>query len=266
MSQTELFPPFPAPRAAESSDDRVRGLLRRARESPDSDHSRRIRHEVVVEHLGVARSLARRYYGRGIENDDLQQVAYLGLVKAVARCDPDLCAGFLQYAVPTVVGELKRHFRDSGWTIRPTRRIQELYALVIAARAELGQTLGHEPGTVEIAEHIGAQQPLVREAMEAAQFLQPMSLDAGIGLDVLNAAGEHPDADRERLEAITVMSPAVATLTERQKLILHYRFYDEMTQSQIGRRLGLSQMQVSRLLHDILARMRVLIGEPGAVN
>jgi len=247
----------PRQRAFSDQAARTHRLLQEAKASADPAHVRAIHDQVVTENIGVARSLAGRYRNRGVEQDDLEQIACLGLIKAVAGCDPDLCESFLQYAVPTILGELKRHFRDKGWAIRPTRRIQELHAAVTTARAELTHILGREPVEAEIAALIGSDEASVREAMMASRLVQADSLDA-----IAEAGTSFPQAvpdagdQYDQIENALTLSPAVATLTDRDRQILRMRFLDGLTQSEIGAQLSLSQMHVSRLLRDILAKLR----------
>ena len=244
---------------------RTTELLREAMAQTDAKRRQEIHDRIVVDHLGVARSLAARYRGKGIESDDLVQVANLGLVKAVAGCDPDRCEEFLQYAVPTIVGELKRHFRDRGWAVRPTRRIQELHAAVGTARSDLIQTLGREPSEDEVALRVGTDTASVREASSAGQYLRIASLDAltasGVGReDVGGRTEDGPD----RIENSLIIRPAVAALSERERRLVVLRFVEGRTQAEIGKDLGLSQMHISRLLRDVLKKLRETL-EPAAL-
>lgn len=247
----------PQQRAFSEQSLRTHRLLQEAKECTDPARVRELHDQVVTENIGVARSLAGRYRGKGVEQDDLEQIACLGLIKAVAGCDPDLCESFLQYAVPTILGELKRHFRDKGWAIRPTRRIQELHAAVTAARSELTQMLGREPVEAELVALTGADEASIREAMMAGKLVQADSLDA-----ITEAGAPFPQSSTEsvdqydQIENALTLSPAVATLTDRDRQILRMRFLEGLTQSEIGAALSLSQMHVSRLLRDILAKLR----------
>lgn len=232
-------------------------LLREAAETTDLLHRKEIHEQVILDHVGIARSLAGRYRGRGIDMDDLTQVAYLGLVKAVAGCNPERCDEFLQYAVPTIVGEIKRHFRDRGWAVRPTRRIQELHAAVGAAQAELIQTLGREPSEAEVAALVGSDAASIREAAQAGQYLRIASLDALADSGVTFDRGCSTSAERQDwIEDCVMIRPLVARLSERERQLVGLRFVDGRTQAEIGEELGLSQMHISRLLRDVLAKLR----------
>ena len=237
--------------------ERTMDLLREAKNCADSRQVKRIHDQIVLEHISIARSLARRYFNRGVELDDLNQIASMGLVKAVAGCDPDRCEVFLQYAVPTIMGELKRHFRDKSWTVRPTRRIQELHAAVTAARTDLTHALGREPSELELATATGSDEASVREAIEASRYLRAESLDAALDAGTPMSNATSSDLEQQvQVETALALNPAVSGLSDRERVILQRRFFDGYTQSEIGLELGLSQMHVSRLLRDILAKLR----------
>jgi RNA polymerase sigma-B factor len=215
--------------------------------------------EVVLINRGVAESVASRYRDRGVSRDDLNQVAYLGLVKAAARFDQDTKNDFLTFAVPTIRGEVLRHFRDSGWAIRPPRRVQELQWRVNQTIRELEQELGREPKDSEIIAAAGTTYEEYVEAIEAFGCFTPTSLDQPAGLDSDTGIGELiPDEspDHEAAEARTVLAPVVRRLSERDRRILKLRFLDDMTQAEIGADLGVTQMQVSRLLGRIMDDLR----------
>lgn len=208
--------------------------------------------------MPLARQLANRYRNRGIPLDDLQQVAYLGLVKAVHGFKPETGREFLGYAVPTIRGELRKHFRDAGWTVRPPRRIQELQAQVWSVEADLTQELHRSPRPAEIAERLGVNVEDVVEACSADGCFTPSSLDApsvGATTPLADRQGEE-DHGFETSEAKVMLAPVVRELGERDRKILELRFFRGWTQQQIGEEVGVTQMQVSRLLSRILNDLR----------
>jgi RNA polymerase sigma-B factor len=221
------------------------------------------RDELIERFMPLARQLARRYQRANEPLDDLIQVASIGLVKAVDRFDIDRGVAFSSYAVPTILGELKRYFRDAGWAVHVPRGIQERAMQVDRALKELGGRLGRSPSVDEVAEHLGAEVEDVLAAMEAGQAYEAVSLDAHRG------AGE-PDSDTfadsigiedERFEMIeygATIAPTLNALPKRDQVVLHLRFVEDMTQSQIAERIGVSQMQVSRLIRRALARLRAV--------
>jgi len=238
-------------------------LLMRARASSGAARTR-YENEVVSINLPVARDIARSYRGRGIADDDLDQVASLGLVKAVRAFDPTLGDDFLSFAVPTLRGELRRHFRDAGWTVRPPRSVQETQAAVVSAEAELSQRLGRQPDVAEIAAHLGLSVPLVRDALSADGCYAPVSLDAPRPTTEESPVARLGDVDPAfaSTEARLAVLPLLVGLGERERTIVGMRFFDNRTQSEIGDAVGVSQEQVSRLLAGILARLREALEEP----
>jgi RNA polymerase sigma-B factor len=221
------------------------------------------RDALIQEHLSIARSMASRYRNRGIELDDLEQVALLGLTKAAQRFDPDAGHDFLSYAVPTIRGELRRHFRDIGWAVRPPRRIQELQARIAAAQEELGSRLSRSPRPSEVAEHLGAPLDDVVEALAADGCFSPTSLDAPVGDGASTLGDLMPGEEREvaQAEARIVLAPVVRRLSPRDRRIVHLRFFEERTQQEIATSIGLTQAQVSRVLTRILADLRGALGD-----
>jgi RNA polymerase sigma-B factor len=220
---------------------------------------RRIHDDVVVDYLGVAETIARRYSNGTQDWHDIRQVAYLGLVKAARRFDPDRGDDFVSFAVPTISGEIKRHLRDHGWFVRPPRPIQELTTAIARAVPVMLQDLGRQPSPEEIAERIGRGAPEVTAALGAAEGMRPVSLDApgrdGDGRTVGDAVGAMDDR-LEHAEVMAEVSAACRRLTSRDRRILYLRFYEERTQQEIASELGVTQMQVSRLLTRILAALR----------
>ncbi|WP_210651621.1 SigB/SigF/SigG family RNA polymerase sigma factor [Nocardioides sp. SYSU D00065] len=220
--------------------------------------------DLITAHLAAARSMAARYRNRGIELDDLEQVALLGLTKAAHRFDPDIGHDFMSYAAPTIRGEIRRHFRDAGWTIRPPRRVQELQARITTASDDLALTLGRSPRPSEVAAHLGAELTDVVEALAADGCFTPTSLDATVGEDTTSLGdflGEH-DREFQRAEAQVVLHPLVRRLSPRDRRIVHLRFYEDRTQQEIAQAVGLTQAQVSRLLTRILAELRAELADP----
>ncbi len=218
-----------------------------------------LREQLVAAHLGLAEYLARRFANRGEALDDLVQVASLGLIKAVDRFDPERGVEFSTYATHTIVGELKRHFRDKGWAIRAPRRMQELYLRLGKVVATLGQELGRSPTISELAAEVQVSEEEVLEALEAGQAYRSTSLDAPTGNDegetLATRLGEE-DPSLEDAESRATLSPLLAQLPPRERLILHLRFFEGLTQSEIATRLGISQMHVSRLLARSVAQLR----------
>jgi RNA polymerase sigma-B factor len=220
----------------------------------------RLRAELVEAHMGLAEYLARRFSNRGEPLDDLVQVASLGLLKALDRFEPERGFQFATYATHTITGELKRHFRDKGWAIRVPRRIQELHLQLGEIVASLSQDLGRSPTISEIAHQAGVSDEEVLEAIEAGQAYRFTSIDAPTGSDdgglTLSAQLGGVDQKLDDVDQRLSLSPLIAELPRRQQLILHYRFFEGLTQSEIARRLDISQMHVSRLLARSLTWLR----------
>jgi RNA polymerase sigma-B factor len=216
-----------------------------------------LREQLVEDHLGLAHQLARRFANRGETHDDLVQVASLALINAVDRFDPDRGFEFSTFATRTVLGELKRHFRDKGWAVRAPRRVQELYLELGIAADSLAQQLGHPPTVLELAERTGASEEAVLEAMEAGQGYRTTSIDAPDRQDgtIASRLGD-VDAGFVGSEDHQVLEEALQTLPERERVILRLRFVDGLTQSEIADQIGVSQMHVSRLLTASIAHLR----------
>lgn len=243
--------------------ERTAALLAEAVVAGDTE-SRRLLDEVIVINRGVAESVASRYYDRGVDREDLRQVAYEGLTKAVRRFDPATRNDLLTFAVPTIRGELLRYFRDRGWAVRPPRRIQELQWRVNQAIEALEGELGHTPSTGEIVDRMGITEAEYREACEAFGAFQVGSLDQPVAADSTASIGDllpARDGEAAASEARLTLGPAVRALSERDRRVLHLRFFDDLTQEEIGRDLGVTQMQVSRLLGRILDTLRTEIGD-----
>jgi RNA polymerase sigma-B factor len=241
---------------------RTAALLRAADACADEGTRQEILHEAILLNLDVARSMALRYSGRGIPDEDLEQVAYAALVRAAADFDPSRSSDFLAYVVPTVRGEVKKYFRDSGWTVRPPRRIQELQAVVADARARLQQVLGRDPTPEEIAADVGEDPALVAEAATALGCFAPASLDLPVGDRSMTTLGDlvaAPSSGFDAAEARLMLWPAIRSLPARDRKILGLRFLEGLTQQEIGDELGVTQMQVSRLLSRILRDLRLAL-------
>ena len=216
-----------------------------------------LRARLVEAHLGLVHQLARRFGHRGETLDDLVQVASLALIHAVDRFDPHRGFEFGTFATRTVLGELKHHFRDKGWAVRAPRRVQELYLELGAAADELAQEFGHTPTVGELAARIGATEEAVLEAIEAGQGYRAASIDVPDRQDgSLALRLGDIDAGFAGAEDHQVLVDALATLPERERVILHLRFVGGLTQSQITGQIGVSQMHASRLLATSVARLR----------
>ena len=206
--------------------------------------------------------ITRRYRRRGLNHDDLQQAAYLGLVKAVQGFDPAFERDFLSYAVPTISGAVKRYFRDFGWTVRPPRRIQELQAEVSRASDDLSSTLGRSPRPSEVAQYLDTDLDSVIEALSADGCFTPASLDQPLGDDEgdpLSALLGGEDDELERAETRVRLAPAMRSLGVRDRRIVELRFFHGWTQQMIAEDIGVTQMQVSRLLARILTELRTQV-------
>lgn len=234
------------------------GLLRHWRKGRGREREDLIQ-KVITLNMPVAEALARRYAGRGISDDDLQQVAMAGLVAAARRFDPSQGDDFLAYAVPTIKGELRRAFRDTGWMIRPPRRLQEVQARVWAAEDELGRDLERPPTTQELAEHLDLDPGEVTEAQRINGCFAPRSLDRPLGESEDTTLGDLQGGEDPAFassEARAMLGTVVRRLPARDRRILELRFFRGWTQKQIGRELGVTQTQVSRLLTRILRDLR----------
>ncbi len=250
--------PTPAPGPGEQLAGE-RELLRRYARDP----SPAVREELVERFMPLAKRLASRYAGGAEPFDDLVQVASVGLVKSIDRFDPERGTAFSTFAVPTILGELKRHFRDRGWSIHVPREVQERILKVERALAELPARLGRAPTVADIAERLGVSDEQVLEAMHASQGHHAVSLDAPSGAspdgDEPAPLGERIGSDDlgfDTVEYGVAIGPALAEVSERDRLILHLRFVEDLTQSEIAERVGVSQMHVSRILRSTLDRLR----------
>ncbi|MEU4216432.1 SigB/SigF/SigG family RNA polymerase sigma factor [Actinoplanes sp. NPDC026623] len=218
-----------------------------------------LRDKTIEAWLPLARHLANRYTGRGEPTDDLVQTATIGLIKAVDRFDAGRGADFAGYAIPTILGEVKRHFRDRTWSIRVPRRLQELRLRITEANSTLTHTLGRPPLVADIATHLGITEEEVLEGLEGARAYNATSLSTPIGTDGHTELGDTLSDganDYDNVDLRASLGPALARLDDREQKIVTLRFYGNLTQSQIAEQLGISQMHVSRLLTKALAKLR----------
>jgi RNA polymerase sigma-B factor len=234
-------------------------------EASDAGTRAACREALVHLHLPLVDHCARRFRNRGEPFDDLLQVGTIGLLKSIDRFDLGRAVEFSTYATPTIIGEIKRHFRDKGWAIRVPRRLQELRMLISTATAELSQSLGRSPTPREIAERIEVTVEEVMEGLESANAYSTLSLDAGDssgenGGSMLDSIGEL-DVALEHIEIRESIKPLLERLPAREKQILMLRFFGGMTQSQIAAEIGVSQMHVSRLLTRTLEQLRESLNE-----
>jgi RNA polymerase sigma-B factor len=235
----------------------------------DTPESRRaqLRAMLVAGHLPVAEHIAHRFRGRGQPEEDLQQVAAVGLINAVDRFDPWRGSDFLSFAVPTITGEVRRHFRDSAWSVRVPRRLKELHQQVGHAIADLSARLGRAPRPSEIADELGISTAEVAEGLEVGAAYSAGPLPSGNGADDGEAAaalGDRLGTEDDNLaqaENRAVLYPALSQLPERERAIVIMRFFGNLTQTQIAQRVGLSQMHVSRLLTRSMDRLRGILTE-----
>ncbi|MFC8501547.1 sigma-70 family RNA polymerase sigma factor [Pedococcus sp. NPDC057267] len=280
LSPVPSEPQAPAPRPLEPSDSARREpperphhhsaahqeaeqLLLSLAGQLSSEDRRELERQVVLLTLDLADRAARRYRGRGLEFEDLRQVASLALLKAVRGFRPGRGPGFAAYAVPTISGELKRFFRDTGWAVRPPRRLQETRARVLRSEEELRQDLQREPTRDEVANAVGLDLAGLEESAEAASWFSTSSLDAPGGdhaVEVPDVSDAYADLDRS-----DALGRALDTLDARELAIVRMRYVEERTQSDIGAAIGVSQMQVSRLLAATLEHLRVTMVEADAV-
>jgi RNA polymerase sigma-B factor len=250
-------------RFAEARKRRVEGRATPA----DDDEYVQLRDELVVAHLNLVRYLAVKFANRGESLDDLIQVGTVGLLKAIDRFDLERGVEFTTYATPTIVGEIKRYFRDKGWAVKVPRRLQELNLSVNRAIEKLNVKLGHSPTVAELAEHLGVSQEDILEAQELGQAYNLLSLDtelSGEGDKKTQTLADyigHNDAGLELLEDKANLERAFDVLTRRERVILYLRFYESVSQTEIAKRLNVSQMHVSRLQQKALEKLKNVLQE-----
>ena len=247
--------------------DRTRELFRRFKQEGDAE----ARDQLIVNHINLVRFLASKFKNRGESLEDLVQVGTIGLIKAIDRFDPERGLEFTTYATPTIMGEIKRHFRDKGWSVRVPRRLQELSAKVNQASDELTNQLQRSPSVAEIAEHLGTSVDEVLEAMESSSAYSSVPLEGGGGGEedetpsiIDHYATEDPDlaASDDRI----VLEQAIADFSPREQEVVRMRFDEGLTQVEIAERLGISQVQVSRLLRRTLRRIQDKIDPEGLMH
>lgn len=257
-----------APKGKDAWDkERTRELFRLYKEKGDEE----ARGQLIVSHLNLVRFLASKFKNRGEPLDDLVQVGTIGLIKAIDRFDPERGLEFTTYATPTILGEIKRHFRDKGWSIRVPRRLQELSAKVNQATEELTVELQRSPSVEEIAAKLGVSAEEILEAMESSGAYTSVSLEAGgtseddeapALIDRLGSVDEDLDASDDRM----VIDDAIRDFSPREQEIVRMRFIDGLTQVEIAKRLGVSQVQVSRLLRRTLRKIQDKIDPEGLMR
>jgi RNA polymerase sigma-B factor len=241
-----------------------RALLRRYHEDGDLA----ARDQLIERYMSLVRSLARRYAYRGEQLDDLVQIGSIGLIKAIDRFDVDRGVELTTYATPNIIGEIKRHFRDKGWSVRVPRGLQELNVKLSKLIEEQTIELGRSPTIPELAKVAGVDEELVVEAIESGRAYSTVSLSTGGGqddegeLDPLESLGAE-EPQYEVSEDRAMLAPGFRALNERERLIIHLRFFKGLTQSQIAQQVGISQMHVSRLIRRALERIREEIGDDG---
>ncbi|MEP6799321.1 MAG: sigma-70 family RNA polymerase sigma factor [Lapillicoccus sp.] len=254
--------------SAQRTEDSTR-LLADLAATTDPDRARSLNDQIVRLNQPMAVNLAHRYSHRGVETDDLEQVAMLGLCKAVRGYVHRPGHTFAGYAVPTITGELKRYFRDHGWLVRPARRLQEVGQAARQALPECIQSLQREPTDAEVATLIGVSTQELRAARVANSSYQGLSIDAPTttsGYTWADTLADDADDPFDSIETRTSLAPALAELPSRDRTILRLRFVEELTQSEIAERIGVSQMQVSRLLARTLDRLRLKLGADPTVE
>ncbi|MGC1733869.1 MAG: SigB/SigF/SigG family RNA polymerase sigma factor [Pseudonocardiaceae bacterium] len=229
---------------------------RHAELAAEDPERQRLRDRLISGYLPVAEHLARRFAGRGEPLDDLIQVATVGLIRAVDRFDPARGSSFLSFAVPTMTGELRRYFRDHGWSTRVPRRMKDLHLAIRGTRAELSQQLGRPPRPSEIADRLGLPTPKVIEGLQAGEAYRSVSIDemfgTGEGAGTLSEFLGVRNAELDLIDDREALRPLLAGLAARDRTILALRFFRELTQAQIAEQVGLSQMYVSRVLTKTL--------------
>lgn len=227
----------------------------------DEPEFRLHRDKIVERCLPLADHIARRFDGRGEPREDLVQVARVGLVNAVSRFDVDTGSDFVSFAVPTIMGEIRRHFRDNSWSVKVPRRLKELHLRLGTATAELSQRLGRAPTATELAEELQVSRDEVVEGLVAGSSYNTLSIDTGSTTaaddthSIVDTLGDI-DAGLERIENREALRPLLNALPERERTVLVLRFFESLTQTQIAERVGISQMHVSRLLARSLSRLR----------
>lgn len=262
---TTTFPSTPvstSPYGHHTIDPQVEPLAEQYVTTSDPQTRSDLLERIVVIGMPMADAIARRYRSRGIETEDLEQVARTALVRAATRYQPGLGPGFVAFAAPSISGELKRWFRDHGWAVRPPRRLQELRSMLVDEEEQLRHALRREPLDCEIADALGVTEGDVTEVRACAAGYHTASLDApsDAGTTLADRTLVTPSAS-DWVEVRDALRWAVEGLDERQRLVLGLRFVEDLTQAQIGERIGVSQMQVSRILRTTMATLRAALAE-----
>ena len=258
------------PSAGPRKDARTRDLITTFRTTECESERDQALELVTRLHMPLARSLAHRYAGKGLDYEDLEQVAFLALLKAIHRFDLTKSTEFGAYATPTITGELRRHFRDHGWLVRPPRELQERRQLVTDTRTRLEQKLGHDPDAEELAAELQLSLESVKEAQVAATNLRPASLDATTsegGRTVIDMLDSRVDSQSDpALDESIIVRSALERLPARDQELVELRFAGDLTQAEIAELMGLSAMQVSRLLRRTLEALRVQLDAEGIAS
>lgn len=264
MAITVNSPNSSRPQAArEELSERTHELLLAAATAGPAQRQQ-ILDEVVTSHLWLAETLARRFIHRGEDEEDLRQVACTGLVEACRRFDPHQ-GSFIGFAVPTITGVLKRHFRDHGWMVRPPRPTQELASVIWRQWPSLVQDMGAVPRSQDLADELGETVDAVQQARFASRGYSASSIDLAMSRGICFSSKETDEAI-DRTEARMIVDEAVAVLDEDERQLIWLRFYEQRSQSEIAEEIGTSQMQVSRLLARLMLKMRVIIGLPDTLQ
>ncbi len=248
---------------AEWAEDETESLFRRYTATRDT----RIRDQLVMNHQNLVRFLAGKFANRGESLEDLIQVGVIGLINAVDRFDPERGTKFSTYATPTIVGEIRRHFRDKAWSLKVPRRLQELNLSANKAADRLSQKLGHPPTIQEIAGEVGASEEETLEAIELGNAYDTVSLDTKLTHDgessplTLAEFVGGMDGSLQNIDAFGDLKQAMEYLEPREQSIIHYRFFQDMSQTEVAKRLSISQMHVSRLQQKALKRLKELLSE-----
>ena len=259
MVASEVHLASPTQTTREQLAERTRDLLIAAQNAGTRERQK-ILDEVITSHLWLAETLARRFMHRGEDDEDLMQVACTGLVEACRRFDPDQ-GSFVGFAVPTITGVLKRHFRDHGWVVRPPRPTQELASIIWRQWPTLVQQMGAVPRARDLAEELGQPVRAVQQARFASQGYSASSIDAAMSRGICFCSDDTDD-DIDRTEARLIIEEALSQLSYDERRLIRMRFFDQRSQSEIAEEIGTSQMQVSRLISKLLVKMRTIIGAP----
>ncbi|SER41825.1 RNA polymerase, sigma 28 subunit, SigD/FliA/WhiG [Lentzea xinjiangensis] len=254
-----------APTRSGGDYDHLAPLFAELAATPPGPARESLRDRLVTEHLPVAQHIARRFGHRGEPHEDLVQVATVGLINAVDRFDPERGSDFLSFAVPTIMGEVRKYFRDSSWSVRMPRRLKELHLAINAGTSRLSQSLGRAPTPSELAEHLGLSREEVHEGLAAGNAYQSASLDDMLmsedsSISLGSTIGEE-DPEIAMIEQREALHPLLQKLPERERKIVIMRFFGNMTQTQIAQKVGISQMHVSRLLAKTLRQLRDVLEE-----